>query len=106
MVAESPSLLPLLKQFFGFSNFRPLQAEIIRDALAGRGAVPSGVVSNPLLPASPVPASPSVPSEPAGALSPGASPQVMAPALANALAALNGAAVRALPMSTQGLTFT
>ncbi len=36
MVAESPSLLPLLKQVFGFSNFRPLQAEIIRDALAGR----------------------------------------------------------------------
>jgi ATP-dependent DNA helicase RecQ len=36
MVAESPSLLTLLKQVFGFSEFRPLQAEIIRDALAGR----------------------------------------------------------------------
>src|SRR5258708_20471262 len=33
------SLLPLLKQFFGFSSFRPLQEEIICDALAGRDVV-------------------------------------------------------------------
>ena len=37
--SEAPSLTAVLKQYFGFRAFRPLQEEIIRDALAGRDVV-------------------------------------------------------------------
>lgn len=39
MHSHATPLLPLLKRCFGFSSFRPLQEEIIRDALAGKDVV-------------------------------------------------------------------
>ena len=38
-ISSPAPLLSLLKEHFGFTSFRPLQEEIIRDALAGRDVV-------------------------------------------------------------------
>lgn len=38
-VTAPPALLPALKQYFGFTAFRPLQEEIIQETLAGRDAL-------------------------------------------------------------------
>jgi ATP-dependent DNA helicase RecQ len=39
VISEAEPLSAVLKQYFGFEAFRPLQEEIIRDALAGRDVI-------------------------------------------------------------------